>query len=60
MEHTPPAIVEEVVAVPERDTVSQVMAVSARMEAVVASLITATIENMGLEHVETPGKEPQA
>ena len=59
MEHTPPAIVEEVVAVPERDTVSQVMTVSARME-LVASLITATIENMGLEHVETPGKEPQA
>ena len=35
--------VEEVVAVPDRDTVSQVMTAPARLEAVVASLTAATI-----------------
>ena len=45
---------------PGRDTVTKVMTVSVRLEADMASFATATRKNMGLEHVETPGKEPQA
>ena len=48
------APVAEVIAVPERDTVSQVMTAPARLEAVVASLTTVT----NSEHVETLVKEP--
>jgi hypothetical protein len=48
----------EVVAVPERDTVSQVTIAPARLEAVVASLTTATKEKVGSAHVDTLVKEP--
>ena len=50
--------VEEVVAVPERETVFQVTTAPVRLEAVKASLITATREKVGLDHLETLGKEP--
>ena len=44
---------------PERDTVSQVMTAPARLEAMIASLTTATIEKVGSEHVETLGPSGQ-
>ena len=52
------APVAEVVAVPERDTVSRVMTAPARLKAVVASLTTGTKEKVGSQHVETLVKEP--
>ena len=51
------APMEEVLAVPERDTSSQVMTASARPEAVTASLTTAERRKFGAEHVETLEKE---
>ena len=41
-------MLEEVAAVLERDTVSQVMTASPSLEAVIASLTTATKEKVGL------------
>ena len=48
---------EEVVAVPEGETVSQLMTAPPNLEAVIASLKTATKEKVGLGHVETLSKE---
>ena len=56
--HTNEAPVEEVLVVPERETVLQVMTAPARLEAVTATLATATKEKVGSEHVETLVKEP--
>ena len=56
--HANVAFVEEVLAVRERDTVLQVMTFPARLEAVIASLTTATKERVVSEHVEALGKEP--
>ena len=51
------ATVEEVLAVPERDTVSQVMTATAKLDAAIASLTNATKEKISSEQVETLGKE---
>ena len=56
--HTNAAHLEEVLAVPERDTVLQVMTAPAKLDAVIASLTTATKEKVSSEHVETLGKDP--
>ena len=55
--HTDAAPVGEVCRA-ERDTVLEVMTAPARLEAVIASLTTATKEKVGSEHVETMEKEP--
>ena len=52
------ATVEEVLAVPERDTVSLVITAPAKLDAAIASLTTATKEKVSSEHVETLGKQP--
>ena len=49
---------EEVLAVPERDTVSQVITASEKLDAGIASLTNATKEKVSSGHVETLGKEP--
>ena len=54
--HTNPAIVEEVVAVRDRDTVTRVT-VSARLEAVEASLITTSKEKLVRNKVKQWGKD---
>ena len=56
--HANAGFVEEVSRA-ERDTVLQVMTVPARLEAVTASLTTATKERVVSEHVEALGKEPR-
>ena len=56
--HANAALVEEVLAVPERDTVLQVMTAPGGLEVVIASLTTATQEKVSSEHVETLGMEP--
>ena len=48
--------VEEVLAVPERDTVLQVMTAPGRLEAAIAYLPTATKQKVSSEHVETLGR----
>ena len=58
--HTNAAPVEEVLAMPERDTVSQVITASEKLDAGIASLINATKEKVSSEHVDALGKEPQS